>query len=389
MILMRIDKYILWLIILGLGIKLALFIHIAFVNPSSMMQNDSYGYLNDANAWAHYFNQPAEGLKHSLYRTPGYSLFLAIFHLYFNLPLLSIVFLQIVLNVVTAIVVYKTVVLADRQVGLLSAAIVLLDLPTTIFSSMVLTESLHLFVFSLCIFAFVKYINHRKIFWLAGAAILLVITVYIRPVGYYLGTAVAGYTLYLWGRNIATGLIHAILVLVLVYGLLGIWQYHNLKVFDKFIFSNIDNATVHMNGVIGRYSRETDPKLKAMPAPLYYVVSVGDNFLDLMTAPGNMKDFHSKGWKIFGEGFGYLFVVFWWIGLIAGLVFCRDDLVGQFLVLVLVYLMAISIVSTGWHVTPRFRVPMLPSIAILSARGWMALFKNPLIIDAKKVKVKT
>jgi len=335
-----------------------------------------------------YFSQPSEGLKHSLYRTPGYSLFLAVTYRCLNLPLLSVIFLQIVLNILTAIVVYKTAVSTDRRTSLLSAAIVLLDLPTTIYSSMVLTESLHLFILSLCIYAFVKYIHNRRFAWLVASAFFLGVSVYIRPVGYYLGVAIGGFVLYLWGKDILTGIAHAVFLLVFVYGLLGIWQYHNLKIYDKFIFSNIDNATVRMNGVIGRYARETDPKLRAMPAPLYYFVSVGNNFLNLMTDPGSMKDFHSKGWKRFGDGFGYLFVAFWWIGLIAGLGQCRASVPGQFLLLVLLYLMAVSIVSTGWHVTPRFRVPMMPALAILSAQGWLALFRNLLIIDAKQVRVK-
>jgi 4-amino-4-deoxy-L-arabinose transferase-like glycosyltransferase len=321
-----------------------------------------------------YFNVPSEGLRHSIYRTPGYSLFLAIFHLGLNLPLLSIILLQLVLNIFTAFVVFKTVSLADRQTGLLSAAIVLLDLPTTIYSSMILTESLHMFVISLFLYAFVKYINNRRLSWLAGAAFLLGISVYIRPVGYFLGIAIAGFVLYMWGtKKILTGISHAIFVLVLVYGFLGIWHYHNLKTHNVFYFSGIYDSTIRVDGIIGRYERETDPKFRAMTQALYYVDSVGRNLLNLMTAPGSMRSFHSKTWIIFGSVFGYLFVVFWWAGLIAGVNQWKAEVTGQFLFLVLLYFITISLVSTGWHVTPRFRVPMMPFIAILSARGWMAL----------------
>jgi 4-amino-4-deoxy-L-arabinose transferase-like glycosyltransferase len=371
---MRVEKYILWLIVAGFGLKVFLFLHIAFVDSASIMQPDSSGYLMDAKAWMQYFIMPSEGLRHSLYRTPGYSLFLAIFHLGLNLPLLGIIFLQIILNILTAIVVLKTFPLADRRTGLLSAAIVMLDLPMTVFSTMILTESLHVFVLSLFLYAFVKYINNRRLGWLVMAAVLLGISVYIRPVGYFLGFAIVGFVLYLWGmKKILTGMIHAMVVFVFVYGFLGIWQYHNLKVYGEFTFSSIDYTTIRMNGIIGRYARETDPQLRAIPPPLYYAVSVGRNFFNLMTAPGSMKYFHSKVWKIFGTIYGYLFVIFWWIGWISGLKQCRTEATGQFLLLVLLYFISISLVSTGWHVTPRFRVPMVPSFAILSARGWMAL----------------
>ena len=140
--------------------------------------------------------------------------------------------------------------------------------------------------------------------------------------------------------------------------------------------STISNATIQLNGIIGRYARETDPRLRAMPPVLYYVNSVGRNFLNLMTDPGNMRCFHSVGWKNFGAVFGYAFVIFWWMGLIIGLRQCRLDAVRKFYFLVLLYFIAISLVSTGWHVTPRFRIPMVPAIAVLCAQGWMTLING-------------
>lgn len=373
----RIEKYIFWLIVAALAFKLVLFLYIVFVDPASIMQVDSSGYLSDAKAWMQYFGVPSEGLRHSIYRTPGYSLFLAIFHFGLNLPLLGIIFLQIVLNVLTAFVVFKTVSSADRQTGLLSAAIVLLDLPMTIFSTMILTESLHVFVLSLFLYAFVKYIDNRRLCWLASAAVLLGGAVYIRPVGYFLGFALAAFVLYLWGtKKILTGIIHAMFVLMLVYGFLGIWEYHNLKVhreYGEFTMSTISRSTIRLDGIIGRYARETDPRLRAMPPVLYYVHSVGRNFLNLMTDPGNMKCYHSKALRNFGAVFGYAFVIFWWTGLIFGMRQCRFDVIRQFFFMVLLYFIAISLVSTGWHVTPRFRIPMVPAIAVLCAQGWMAL----------------
>ena len=370
----RVGKIVWGLIAIALGIKAVVFLYITFGDPLLMMQADSYGYLSDAKAWVQYLSVPFQGLHHSFYRTPGYSLFLAIFHFWCNLPLLGIVFLQIALNILTAIIVFKIVRSMDQLTALLSAAIVLLDLPMTIFSSMILTESLYVFVLSLFLYSFIKYISVRHISWLLGSAVLLAASVYIRPVGYFLGLAVAGYILYLWGmKKVLIGLAHAGMVIVIVYGALFIWQYHNLKAHSSFTFSNIGNATINMHGIIGRYVHETDPQLRAMPPVLYYIDSIGRNFLDLMTTPGSMRCLHSKGWYVFGSVFGYAFVIFWWIGLIAGVKKCMAGLTGQFVFLLLLYFAVISLVSTGWNVTPRFRVPMVPSIAIIAAQGWMSL----------------
>ncbi len=102
---MKTGKYLYWLIGAALAIKLILFLYISFICSSSILENDSFGYLNDAKAWVHYLSFPSEGFRHSLYRTPGYSLFLAVFLLEFNLPYLGIILLQYVLIVLTAFVV--------------------------------------------------------------------------------------------------------------------------------------------------------------------------------------------------------------------------------------------------------------------------------------------
>jgi len=60
--------------------------------------------------------------------------------------------------------------------------------------------------------------------------------------------------------------------------------------------------------------------------------------------------------------------------------------VGQFLILVLLYFISISVVSTGWHVTPRFRVPMTPFIAIISARGWMFIIQRVKVLRSNAMK---
>ncbi|MBF0511169.1 MAG: glycosyltransferase family 39 protein [Candidatus Omnitrophica bacterium] len=368
----------LWLIALALLIKFALYLHILF-DPSSIIEIDSHDYLLAAQAWQHYFQVPAQGLHQGLLRTCGYPFFLTIFHLSLKLPLMGIIFLQNLLNILTAVFVFKAVVcMTDRETALLGAAIVLLDLPTMVFSDMIMTESLHLFTLSLFLYAFVRYINSRHMTWLLLGSIFLGLSVYVRPVSYFLGLPVAGFVLYLWGiKKWMKGLLCALTCLVVVYGLLFIWQYHNLKTYGQFTFSSIDKETVYSNNsIIGRYARETDPMLKRMPPVLYYVHSVGRNFLTLMGSPGNMKYFHSKAWKFFGIVFGYSFVVFWWIGMLFGLKGCLRDKRGQLFILVLMYFILVSLVSTGWRVTPRFRVPMLPCIAFIAAYGWMGLLSG-------------
>ena len=63
------------------------------------------------------------------------------------------------------------------------------------------------------------------------------------------------------------------------------------------------------------------------------------------------------------------------IGFLAGLTKIRGDMLLQFLVLVVGYFIVASVVGSGLDVSARFRVPMMPFVAILSSYGWMTLRK--------------
>lgn len=358
-------------------IKLLLFLYVTWWVPQAIFSYDSFSYIRDAQGWMDFFHTPSAGLRHSFYRTPGYPFFLAIFYGGGGVSFWGVVFLQIALNILTAVVVYKAVIGLGRCLGLLSAAIVLLDLPTTIYSTMILTESLHLFVISLFLFTFIKYLDGRRMKWLVIASLFLGASVYIRPVGYYLGFAVAGFIVFFGQRKkIYISLVHAILSLLLVYGFLGIWEYQNLKAFGEFSLCNIDHVTVQMHGLLLSYARENNPQLKQLPPVVYYVSTIVRNFFSLMATPGSMRHYGSWALRIFGVSFGYLLVIFWWTGLIAGIFKDKKDVVYMFLMMVVLYFVCVTIVSVGWGATARFRVPMVSSLAILSARGWFMLLRS-------------
>ncbi|MDE2027771.1 MAG: glycosyltransferase family 39 protein [Candidatus Omnitrophica bacterium] len=373
---MRSTRFIVGLIAAAILTKLCVFLYIIGQAPQTVVCIDSHGYLRDAQAWMNFFHAPSAGLRHSFYRTPGYTFFLAVFHGLAGIPLAGIVLLQLALNILSAIIVYKMLAGLGPWTGLLGAAIVLLDLPTTVYSTMILTESLHLFFITLFLFSFIKYMDNRKLKWLAVAGLFLGTSIYVRPAGYYLGFAVAGFIVYLWGMGKArTGIRHALLFLFIIYAFLAVWEYHNMKTppYREFALCNIDNATVKLHGLFGSYGREKNPHLKQLPPAAYYVVSTLRHFFSLMTTPGDMKYLGSKAWRLFGAVFGYLLVIVWWIGLAAGIFKDKKDDVYKFLALVILYFVCVTIVAIGWGVGARFRVPMVTALAILSARGWRTL----------------
>jgi hypothetical protein len=70
-------------------------------------------------------------------------------------------------------------------------------------------------------------------------------------------------------------------------------------------------------------------------------------------------------------------LVFWLIGFLKGVSkIKKDDFYLQFLLFVVLYFICASIGGILFGVSSRFRVPLMPFIAILSANGWLRLAKR-------------
>jgi len=76
---------------------------------------------------------------------------------------------------------------------------------------------------------------------------------------------------------------------------------------------------------------------------------------------------------IAGKVFGYLFVALWMVGFLVGIFRMKGNIYFQFLAFLILYFLSVSIVSLGIDAAERFRVPIVPSIAIISSYGWFIL----------------
>jgi len=311
------------------------------------------------------------GFKHEVNRTPGYPLFLAIFHNKLNIPLSGIVFLQIVLVVLAAFITYKTAKIFNPGVAFISAVIILYDLPITIFSQMILTEALFLFLIALFMFELTKYLKERKIKAVILAALILAAASYVRPIAYYLGFAIVGFIIYVnMPKNIKKGVIHAVIFFVVVYSFLGVWQARNYAHCGDGAFSSISQTNASRVGLIGSYARNTDPVTQGMAPIPYYANVTFRCLLSIMTRPGTFKYFHSDILTAVGKILGYPWMIFWMTGFIAGIASVRRSIYLQLYLLIILYFLVAPIVNVMWLVEERFRVPMMPFIAIISAYGW-------------------
>lgn len=377
---MQKSKSLIWIIAFALAIKIFLLAFAVISAPQSMFQNDSHDYLQTAEVLASrgiFATQDQDGsYRYEIYRTPGYPLFLAFFHDLLKIPLWGILLLQVILTLLTAFIVYRTALVIDQRIAFLSAVIILYDLPVTFFSLIILAETLFLFFISLFLYGFVIYLKNGKIGLLISLAIILAAATYIRPISYYLGIAAAALIIYAnTGKGIKKIIIHTLVFLAVVYSAIGAWHYRNYLHFKQPVFSSVSSSDLARFGIFRSYARDKQAQEKKEPPVVYYIKAGTQYLMFLMTSPGTLKDLKSPPLRIAGKISGYFWVALWMLGFIVGLIKIKYNIYYKAILLFIIYFAAISVAGVTFLVEERFRVPMMPFIAIISAYGWAWLLK--------------
>jgi len=360
-------------------IKLVLFAVAFFYAPESKFMPDTDSYLKPGLSIISHgsFSERLEdgSQKPVLFRTPGYPLFLGFLNGLLKIPLAGVIFLQIVLTVIAAFITYKTANLIDRKIALLSMLILLFDPPVSVFSLMLLSETLFLFSLSVFMLFFVKYLKTGKLNSLIYCSLAITVAAYIRPIGYYLGPAVAVFIIYfnVTGKFYKKALFHALILLAIVHLSLGAWQLRNHKLFNKPTFCSVIDEQLETRNLFKSYATNRDPHTQDMNPLPYYINVTFRSWLSLMTRPGSLKLFKSDPIFFVGNVFLYPWMLFWLTGFIFGVIRIRNNLYYQGILTVILYFTATSIIAALWVVGERFRVPMMPFIAIISAYGWLEL----------------
>jgi hypothetical protein len=375
------NKRLLIVIIGSLLIKFALFSYAAINVPSAKFMPDTITYVKpgvnliEKGVFATF---DANGnIKYEINRTPGYPLFIGLLNKVVKLSFDAIIFVQILLITLAGFIIYKAAYELDTKIALLAAFIFLFDQPTTLSALMVLTEAVYTVFIALFVYLFLNYLKGHKITTLIFSVLTLAIATFIRPVSYYLGVCLAaGISYVLFKTDIKKAILHALILLLIFYSTLGLWNYRNYLRSGRADFTTIDNTDLRHMGLTHKYTRTHDLKEKSKGPFLFYVNHTSRSIVQFFTLPGTFKYFKSKSLRIVSKIFGYPWVAFWLIGLLFA---PYDRLAYRFLLITILYFMLASVVVTGLCVGSRFRVPIMPLISILSAGGWLriaALFGN-------------
>ena len=357
-------------------IKLFLFVYMSVFSPQGRLLPDSHDYLNNARLLAQQgvFAQVKDGaLQYEVLRTPGYALFLCLFHYILKVPLWGIVLLQILLAVATAGIVYRTAQEIDQRTAFLSGVIVLYSLPVTTSALLILSDTLFVFLISLFFWAFIRYLKNPQTGLAAQSAVFLALATYVRPVSYHLGLLAAVFILYAhWRSNLRRRIFEAGVFLLLVYGMIAIWQLRNYAHLGRFVFTSIqsDYKTFPMLHI---YAMNSFPVPSGSWLGFSYLNAIWHSFLSLFCRPGTLKYLQSYWINAAGKIFGYPFMVLWWVGFLVGLAKLKLSLSYQFIFMAIVYFAALTIAVVAASCGERYLVPMVPLISLISAAGWIRI----------------
>lgn len=378
------DTTFIVLIAIALILKVALFSYVAFRAPQGIFAPDSHGYVETGVTLVSegkFAREYTRGnFTYEFYRTPGYPLFIGTLNVLLRIPLLGIVFIQMVLTVMAGVVTYKAALLVDEDLAPLSLLIVLFDPAVTVFSMMLLTEALFVLLMSLFMYFVLRYFKTEKSPWLILSALVIAAAVYVRPAAYFIAIAMAIFLFFVFIRKRPKkAFVPIIVFVVIVYGSIAPWHLRNIKRFNQNKFCNINNATISEElgtGLYKSYRRNKDPISQGLPPVAYYCNVTARNLLSLFTRPANFKYFGNRVITVAGKVFSYPWIFFWMIGLLAGLLRIKSSTGLYFLALMIFYFTTTTVLATMWGSGPRFRVPMVPFIAILSAYGWQNILRR-------------
>ena len=373
-----ISKYAIYLIIAAsLAFKFGLFGYTLIKAPDSKFMPDTATYIDpgmiliEKGVFAT-FSDDGE-IIYETNRTPGYPVFIAVLNKVFKIPFNGIIIIQILLITFAGYFVYLAANEVDARIGLLAAFIFLFDQPTTISALMLLTEALYTVFIALFMYFFLKYLKNYRAGYLFLSTSILALATYIRPVSYYLGICLAAGVVYaLFRSDLKKALLHGLILLTLFFSIIGPWHYRNYARTGNADFTVIDDQDLRHMGLTNNYSRYKESRQIDAHPFVYYTEQTIRSTVQFFTLPGTFKYLQYRPLKVASKIFGYPWMVFWLAGLLfAGL----DKMPKKFLASTVIYFALVSIFVTGLCVGSRFRVPVMPLIAVLSACGWVRISK--------------
>jgi 4-amino-4-deoxy-L-arabinose transferase-like glycosyltransferase len=235
------DKKLTGILLFALCIRLLVFIIFQPWQESVLRHNvfiyDAIGYDILAKCMAFDFS-----FCDDTFRTPAFPAFAAVFYFLFGPKPWIVLLVQVILNVVSALLLFRISnrLFSAKHIGYIAVVLFAVDPQQIIFSTYLYTDSLFVLLFLWFVLVFIKGWQEQHTATFMGAGILLGVLILTRPIAVYLPFVVAGFLLVFTKLSLPQRFKFSLILLVFSYLVILPWMYRNYKAFNYFELSSIN-----------------------------------------------------------------------------------------------------------------------------------------------------
>jgi 4-amino-4-deoxy-L-arabinose transferase-like glycosyltransferase len=174
------------------------------------------------------------------YRTPIYPLFIILSEA-IGPEGFSIIALQVILAVATCYFTYRVAmeITGSAFISNIAALIITLDVPSIVMNTLVMTETLFTFLLLVCIFFFIRYLKVKNYKLLIISALFCGGTILCRPIGFFLPFFLSFFLFFSLKKEFKKVLFHVFTFCVIVFISVSPWLVRNKVVFGHYFLSVI------------------------------------------------------------------------------------------------------------------------------------------------------
>lgn len=238
----------LFVFVLAFIIRISYSVFIQQIQPESIYQYDSWGYLSlaknlfDNQVFSQILSEPQTP---DSTRMPIYPVFIALFHLA-KLGGEWIIYIQALFGALTAFFTFKIAEIINRKnaANILAGLLVAVDLPSIFMGNLVATENLFTLLLVAAIYYAVKGVRFKEESAFTVSIIILALATLVRPITLYYSLFIPiSYFLFSgfgFFRRIRTLVIHLVILAIFI----GSWVYRNNSTFGTPFFSSISEVNL-------------------------------------------------------------------------------------------------------------------------------------------------
>jgi 4-amino-4-deoxy-L-arabinose transferase-like glycosyltransferase len=258
------------------------------VEKSSIITSDAAGYETLAENMVHYhtfagafdtaktgptsYLTKPDNLIYNLdtYREPGYPFFLALVYFIAGVKPFIAIFLQLLLNIISVVLIYKITLLLFRNdvVAIIAGLLFTIDIHSIYVANVLYSDTLFISLFLFSLYYFMSGLEKKNISSFIISAVFIGLACLTRPVS-LLYPFVLLCILFLFYRNLGRWIVKAaICYMIIVYSIAGAWTFRNHAIYGKWQLNTMSGYNLMMFNVAFTESRNTGLPIEFVRAKL-------------------------------------------------------------------------------------------------------------------------